>query len=277
MTERGEYTHGHHASVLAVHRWRTIANSAAYLEPHLQPGQRLLDVGSGPGTITVEFAERLSPGEVVGIDAAPAAVAAAEQHAAERAADTTATSDSAASVRFLAGDALALPFEDASFDIVHTHQTLQHVEDPVGVLREMARVTRPDGLIAAREVDYSATAWFPLLPGLELWLDVYLRVHRGTSGEPNAARFLPTWAHEAGFRDARFSASVWLFTEAEDRAWWGGAWAQRALESDFARHALDGGHATIEELRTISAAWTEWAAHEQAWLTMTHGEVLARR
>ena len=118
-TER-EYTHGHHSSVLAVHRWRTIANSAAYLEPHLAPGRSLLDVGSGPGTITVEFAERLSPGEVVGVDAAPAAVAAAEQHAAERAVSRKAGSDHAASVRFVVGDALALPFEDTSFDIVHT-------------------------------------------------------------------------------------------------------------------------------------------------------------
>jgi hypothetical protein len=52
------YTHGHHPSVLRSHTWRTIANSAAYLEPHLSEGQRILDVGCGPGTITAEFAER---------------------------------------------------------------------------------------------------------------------------------------------------------------------------------------------------------------------------
>ena len=50
------YTHGHSESVLRSHRNRTAANSAAYLLPHLHPGQRLLDVGSGPGTITADLA-----------------------------------------------------------------------------------------------------------------------------------------------------------------------------------------------------------------------------
>jgi len=262
-----EYTHGHHESVLATHRWRTIANSAHYLEPHLTVGRSLLDVGSGPGTITVEFAERLAPASVVGVDAAPAAVAAATAFAAE--------ASPSAAVSFLEADAFALPFDDGSFDIVHTHQTLQHVTDPVAMLREMARVTAADGVLAAREVDYAATTWFPKLDGLELWLDVYRRVHRATSGEPDAARHLRAWAFEAGLVEPRFSATAWLFTEPDDREWWGGAWARRALESDFARHAIDGRHASRDELQTISKAWTQWAAHEHGWLTMTHGELLA--
>ncbi len=64
------YTHGHHESVLRSHSWRTAENSAGYLLAHLQPGQSLLDIGCGPGTITVDLARRLSPGRVVGVDAA---------------------------------------------------------------------------------------------------------------------------------------------------------------------------------------------------------------
>src|SRR5262245_25345231 len=48
------YTHGHHESVLRSHRWRTIENSAAYLLPYLSPGLDVLDVGCGPGTITID-------------------------------------------------------------------------------------------------------------------------------------------------------------------------------------------------------------------------------
>ena len=62
------YTHGHHESVLRSHRWRTVENSAGYLIPHLSPGLDVLDVGCGPGTITVDLARRVSPGSVVGID-----------------------------------------------------------------------------------------------------------------------------------------------------------------------------------------------------------------
>lgn len=136
MAESETYTHGHHESVLAAHRWRTIANSAQYLAPHLEAGRSLLDVGCGPGTITAEFAERLSPGRVVGVDAAPDALAAAGEL------ETTA--------EFVLGDAYELPFDEGSFDIVHTHQTLQHVHDPVAMLREMARVARGSSLLSSR-------------------------------------------------------------------------------------------------------------------------------
>ena len=261
------YTHGHHASVLAAHRWRTIDNSAAYLSPHLIAGRSLLDVGCGPGTITAEFAERLAPGRVVGLDAAADAIAAARSHAVEVGSAAT----------FVQGDAYALPFDDGAFDITHTHQTLQHVGDPVAMLRELARVTAPGGTIAAREVDYAATSWFPLLPGLAQWLDLYLRVHRGNGGEPNAGRHLKAWAHDAGLSAVETSATVWLFSDEADRAWWGGAWAERVLHSSFARDALDGGHATQAELQQISDTWREWAQRDDAVLTMTHVEIIATR
>lgn len=264
-TPAATYTHGHHESVLAAHRWRTIGNSAAYLEPHLEAGRSLLDVGCGPGTITAEFAERLAPGRVVGLDAAVDAIAAAQRHATEV----------GAAVELVQGDALALPFADGAFDIVHTHQTLQHVAEPVAMLREMARVARPGGIVAAREVDYAATAIHPLLPGLELWLDLYRRVHRGNGGEPDAGRHLAAWARAAGLRSVTTTASVWLFSTPADRAWWGGAWAERVLHSSFARDAVDDGHAEQRELQAISEAWTAWAADDDAVLTMTHVEVVA--
>ena len=115
-----------------------------------------------------------------------------------------------------------------------------------------------------------------LLPGLAEWLEVYLAAHRATSGEPAAGRRLKAWAREAGFADVRSSASVWLFETPDDRAWWGGMWADRALQSSFAdnvrRHGI-GDQATLER---ISAAWREWAEHPDAWMLLPHGEILAR-
>lgn len=170
MQPREHYTHGHHESVLKSHTWRTIANSAAYLEPHLAGGLSLLDVGCGPGTITVEFADRLAPGRVVGVDAAAEVIAKA------------AASFTRPNLEFLVGDAYALPFDDGTFDIAHTHQTLQHLADPAAALRELRRVVRPGGVVAARDVDYAGVIWFPLHPGLTRWLDLYERVHRSNGG-----------------------------------------------------------------------------------------------
>ena len=61
------YTHGHTDAVLQSHRWRTVENSAGYLIPHLRAGLDVLDVGCGPGTITLDLAARVAPGQVVGI------------------------------------------------------------------------------------------------------------------------------------------------------------------------------------------------------------------
>ncbi|MFJ1827210.1 class I SAM-dependent methyltransferase, partial [Streptomyces sp. NPDC088178] len=124
--ETAVYTHGHHESVLRSHRWRTAANSAAYLIDELRPGMTVLDVGCGPGTITADLAALVAPGRVTGVDSAQEVLARAAEEAAERGLDN---------VEFATADVHALDFPDDSFDVVHAHQVLQHVGDPVRALR----------------------------------------------------------------------------------------------------------------------------------------------
>jgi SAM-dependent methyltransferase len=257
------YTHGHHASVLRTHSWRTVENSAAYLLPHLAQGCSVLDAGAGPGTITVDIARRVAPARVVGVDASADVVAAAE-----------AASVDVENVSFRVDDAYALAFPDGSFDVVHAHQVLQHLARPVDALREFRRVSA--GVVAARDVDYEGAIWFPRVPGLDEWREVYLQVHRAVSGDPAAGRQLKAWARQAGFTEVTSSASVWLFESDEDRAWWGGAWAERALASSFAEHAIQHGFTDRAGLERIAEGWREWAAAEDGWLLMPHAEILAR-
>src|SRR5947209_10794254 len=134
------YTHGHADAVLRSHRWRTAENSAAYLLPHLRPGLSLLDVGCGPGSLTADLAVRVAPGRVVAIDSASTPL--------EEARSAAAAAGVEVDVRV--GDAYAIDLPDDSVDLVHAHQVLQHVTDPVAVLREMARVCKPGSVVAAR-------------------------------------------------------------------------------------------------------------------------------
>lgn len=168
--ESDVYTHGHYDSVLRSHRQRTAANSAAYLLPSLRAGLKVLDVGCGPGTITVDFATRVAPGRVVGVDIEARVLDEAREHARERGVDN---------VEFVAGDFRTLDLPGAPFDVVHAHQVLQHLKDPVGALRKMAALARPGGgLVAARDGIYSAFAWAPDDQRLDRWLAIYLAVTR---------------------------------------------------------------------------------------------------
>lgn len=266
-TNEERYTHGHHESVLRSHTWRTVENSAGYLLPHLAPGLSLLDVGAGPGTITVDFASRLAPGLVTGIDASPEIVAQAS---------ALAESQGLQNVSFETADVYALPFADGAFDIVHAHQVLQHLGDPVAALREMRRVTKPGGLVAVRDVDYRGTIWAPENPGLDHWMTVYQLVARGNGGEPDAGRHLKEWALEAGLSDMTSTASIWCFASDEERTWWGDSWAARSTESRFYSDAIDNQAATDLELQAIAQAWIAWRDAPAGWFAMPHGELLAR-
>lgn len=259
------YIHGHHASVLRAHSWRTVDNSAAYLLPYFTPGCSVLDVGSGPGTITADIAARVAPGRVIGLDAAASVIDASNVRHAD-----------VAHLSFTTGDATALPFDTASFDVVHAHQVLQHLPDPVAALREFRRVAKPGGVIGVRDVDYIGAVWYPELPGIAKWMSLYQQTARANAGEPNAGRRLKAWALEAGFTEVDATATIWAFTSDADREWWGASWAERVLESEFAASALRHGLATTSELQEISVAWLQWTADPDATFFMPHGELIAR-
>ncbi|MGU3423666.1 class I SAM-dependent methyltransferase [Microbacterium paraoxydans] len=259
------YTHGHHESVLRSHSVRDIANSAAYLRPHLTAETRLLDVGAGPGSITVDFAGVVAHVTATEID--DAALSLSRDLAAAR---------GVTNIAFSVEDVHALSFADDSFDVVHAHQVLQHVADPVQALREMRRVAKPGGLIAARDADYAGFLWFPVLPEIDRWLALYRAAARANGGEPDAGRRLLAWARAAGFEDISATASTWCYATPSERAWWGGMWADRILESALARQLVDQEMASAADLQEISDAWKRWSDDGDGWFLVPHGEILGR-
>ncbi|ALE07317.1 ubiquinone biosynthesis methyltransferase UbiE [Arthrobacter sp. ERGS1:01] len=261
------YTHGHHESVLRSHAARTAANSAAYLIPHLSHGLRVLDVGSGPGTITADFARLVAPGEVLGLDRSPDVVAAATALAAGA---------HLMNLSFDTGDIYALDFPDDTFDVVHAHQVLQHLTDPVAALREMRRVAKPGGLVAVRDADFHGMSWYPELPAMAEWMELYQKVARHNQAEPDAGRRLIHWARDAGFTEVSPSSANWLYATADERAWISGIWADRVEKSALAEQALSYGLADAAALARIAAGWREWGAAADGWFLMPNGEILAR-
>ncbi len=262
------YTHGHHESVLRSHTWRTAENSAAYLLPHLLVGSSVLDIGCGPGTITSDLALLVAPGQVVGLDASPEVVA-------QAAADVAAVDRT--NLRFEVGDLFALAYDDATFDVVHSHQVLQHLADPVAALVEFRRVLRPGGILAVRDGDYGGFRWAPADPRLDRWLELYLDVTERNGHNALIGPSLLALAHAAGFDDVTVSGSMWTYADTQTRVWWGGLWADRVRYSRFAEQAVEYGLSDTAELESLGQAFLDWAESDDGVFLIPHVEILAVR
>lgn len=178
---------------------RTAARDAAFFLPHLRPGIRVLDVGCGPGTITLGLAEAVAPGRVDGVDLQATLVARARTIASERDVEN---------VTFSVANVYNLPFVGGTFDAVFAHAVLMFMSDPVAALVEIRRVLRPGGLVGLRDPDLGSTFLVPTTPRLQQWLDLRVRVRKYDGGDSSRGRHHRELLLEAGFKRAEASASV---------------------------------------------------------------------
>ena len=263
------YVSDHSDTVLNRHSLRTAANSAAYLLSSILPNMQICDVGCGPGSITTDLAALVPNGQVFGIDMGQEAVEKARSMAAER---------GIKNVFFDVGDIYTLNFPDHTFDIVHCHQILQHIADPVTALCECRRITKPGGIVACRESDFDTATHYPETKGVADLKDMLVTMARSRGGEPNAGRHLIAWARKSGIDRSRITAtaSVWCYSSQDERAYWGDMWVDSLLKSSLGTNAIDGGFASQEDIDRCVRGWREWAADDDGWYTLTHGEILCR-
>lgn len=260
-----EYAHGHQPAVLKSHTWRTVKNSAQYVVPFIAVDAQILDVGCGPGSLTNDFGSKCPQGSVIGVDIS------------ENVVQIATASAHRANVSFEIMDAYNLPFANNSFDVVHAHQVLQHVNDPVALITEMSRVVRPTGVIAVRDSRYSAFEWSPKSSELDRWLTTYISIAKFCQGEPNAGSHLEKWAMDASLEIVNKTSSKWIFATPEEVKWWGETWADRVLNSNFADHAQSLGLLTERELLSMHDGWITWSQSEPAYFIIPHDELVARK
>lgn len=140
--------------LVAVYRTPDVAQQRRATAAALQarPGHRILDIGSGPGLLAVELAELVAPtGQIVGVDVSDDMLRASRQLA-----DQTPHADR---MIFHRGDAVHLPFEDASFDAAVSVQVYEYVADVDAALREAHRVLRPGGRLVIVDTDWDSVVW----------------------------------------------------------------------------------------------------------------------
>jgi ubiquinone/menaquinone biosynthesis C-methylase UbiE len=262
------YTHGHAPATVRQHARRTADEAAAFLLPALRPGMQVLDVGCGPGSITRGLAERVAPGQVVGLDLSGETLAAARAEAAARGLDNLAYQE---------GSVYQIPFPDAAFDAAYAHQVFQHLAEPAAALREMLRVLRPAGLIAVRDVDWGTASYWPRDPWLDRFIDMHFKTWYRNGGEPRMGQRLRALFNGAGVADLQITASVWCYATPEETAEWGNSYAERLLTSPMGGRAVEYGYASQSDLEAMAAAFRAWAVHPDAFWAFVHVAALARK
>lgn len=165
---------------------------------HLQPGERVLDVGCGPGMWMPLFAQHVVPGgRVEGVDASTDLV--------RRASRTTAEGAHAALTGVAQGDFTALPFATDTFDVTFTANCLAYAPDRLRVLAEQRRVTRPGGRVVAKDYDGGVLVVHPLDPVLTASVVVAAARTLTSEGDPGFDNFigrrLPALLRQAGLSE----------------------------------------------------------------------------
>ncbi|CUM54339.1 uncharacterized protein AC631_00725 [Debaryomyces fabryi] len=260
--DQAYYTHGYDNYVSKTHEWRTARNCSAYMLSKIKPTDKILDVGCGPGTITYDLGKYVPQGSVIGVEPTEEIL----EDARSRGVDS-----GIQNVEFELASVYKLPYEDNTFDIIHSHQVIIHLKDRVAALKEMKRVTKPNGYVCCRDGDMDSMIVYPTKYNKvrEYFTSIGLSGYTITT----CGRQLRELALEAGFNPENISstASNWCISNNGTREWFTNMYIER-LENT--KHWV-GNTGTLKS--EIVTSMKEWSSDEKGWLAMVHGEIVCQK
>ncbi len=263
-----DYTMGFSEEMLQSLRRRTAESSAAYLLPHLRPGQRILDFGCGPGTLSVSLAKAVAPGELHGVDMEESQIELARSVAKASGQDNT---------TFHVGDVTDLPFEDGFFDVAHCRNVLMHVPDTAAVLAEVKRVLKPGGLIGCREMISASSFTYPEFDVMGKSWDMFQDLLAADDGHPQMGKELKGHILSAGFSNPRITASFDAYSAPEDVLFTFGFASKWLLSPEITEAAIKYGAATEGLVKAVRDAYDRWKDHPGAICGVAFGEAVANK
>ncbi|MEM8550059.1 MAG: class I SAM-dependent methyltransferase [Verrucomicrobiota bacterium] len=190
------YTPGHTKNATNFMGKRTLHSHGLFFSPHLNEHFDILDLGCGPGTISVGLAET-TKGRVVGIDYGKSQIEKAREHASK---------SGCQNLEFQIASCYELPFDDCTFDRVFSHALMEHLHDPVAALKEANRVLRPSGKIGICSPDADGWLLSPPSTKLSKAVNSYAELQASNGGDLRIGKRLGVLLKESGFSDIELSA-----------------------------------------------------------------------
>ncbi len=241
---------------------------ARYFLERLKPGWRVLDLGCGPGFVTMGVAKAVAPGELYGVDIEPSQIEMARKLARDH---------NCENALFQVADVVDLPFEDGFFDAVHCNDILAYVPDTAAALAEARRVLKPGGLLGCREIIVDSSFLHPELGVMKRGWEVFADLMTADDGHPQMGKDLKRQLMQSGFADVRASFSWETYSEREHidhiyllvKEWF--------LSFDITDGAKRYGAATDSLFELIQEAVKRWRADPAALAAIAFGEALAVR
>ncbi len=179
-----------------------ILNESSLRELNLRGGESILDVGCGLAQFTRAMA-RSSGGRVLGVEREAEQLAEAGRQAAACGEEGL--------IELRQGDALSLPLREeewGTFDVAHTRFLLEHVPDPLAVVRQMVRAVRAGGRVILEDDNHDVMRLWPEPPGADLLWKAYMRAYDRLGNDPLVGHRLVSLLHEAGATPIR---NTWIF------------------------------------------------------------------
>jgi len=262
------YPLGYSPAAVGIMESRSAEVNAGFFLEHLSPGMDVLDIGCGPGSITVGLAAVVSPGEVVGIDIEPSQIALGRIRA---------ESLGLRNCRFETGSVYDLPMADDSVDAVYGHTILMQFRELEPVLAEVKRVLRPGGLVGFREIDIGASLYHSEDSALKEVMSILRRATFHNDGNPDIGRALPSLLSHAGFEILSASATYNCAATPKAKVGMYAAMTRLWEQADFVAQAESLGWLSAKDRAAMAARLEQEGTDPGSFSGISYAEVVARK
>lgn len=256
-----KYSMGYNEKFVDMLKQRTAETYAKFLLPYLKPNFKVLDCGCGPGSMTIGFAKYVPQGDVIGIDIEEGQLAIAYEEA-EKA--------KICNISFERANVLKLPFADNTFDVVFSQGLLSHLNDPIAAILEQKRVTKPGGIVAAKNGYFEGTAFYPPNKLAKEVLQFTYQPISENGGDPNIGIKLGALFRAAKLRDVKQT----MYCESIGTKKMALIFADEIINRDYSKRLLSEGKVVLTTLQQYQKFWLDFAADPDAFSYMPFGEVV---